>query len=215
MPQNANNPASAFSVMLLIQHLLAKGELGNVDVGDLPGDTTVIGRHLASNALPFAHSLVIVRVGSVEGDDGVNPLVGGHGTAVVLATLNSTAPALSVTVAGAEGCDLLVVDGDVLGVVSGCIIELVFTKSGEIAWCEVSLTVHSDPLAVDSVCAVSLNGHLSVGRGAKKSVCEDAPGVLEKLLGLLLPVWSTLLAEWASYAMARRPKQCSELENWA
>jgi hypothetical protein len=141
--------------------------------------------------------------------------VGRHGTAIVLSTLNSTAPALSVTVTGAKGCDLLVVDRDVLGVVSSRIIEFVFAKLGQIAWCEVLLTVHSDPLALDSVCAVSLNGHLSGGRGTKKGVCEDAPGVLERLLGLLLPVWSTLLANWASYTMARCPEQGSELENWA
>ena len=43
--------------------------------------------------------------------------------------------------------------------------------------------MHSDLLALDSICAVSLNRHLCGGRGAEKGVCKNRPGVAVPVVG--------------------------------
>lgn len=115
------------SIIFFAPRLLTERELGDVNVGDLPGFAAITGRHVAGDSLALAHGLIVVRVGGVEGDDSVNPLMSAHGTAVVRSALNSATPSHSVTVVGAEGCDLLVVDRDVLGVVASGVIELVYS----------------------------------------------------------------------------------------
>ena len=128
MPQNANVPVPISVAHLTAEHSLSEGELRDVDISNLPGDTAVVSRHVTSNAVTLAHSLVVFGVGGVEGDDGIDPLVGGHGTAIILGALNSATPALSVTVAGAEGGDLFAIDRDVLSVVAAGVIKLIFTS---------------------------------------------------------------------------------------
>ena len=104
-----------------------ESKLRNVDISDLPCDAAVISGHVAGNAITLAHSLIVIGIGGVKGDDRVDPLVCGHSAAVVLSTLDSATPALGMTVAGTESCDLVSIDRDVLGIVPAGIVELVFT----------------------------------------------------------------------------------------
>lgn len=52
--------------------------------------------------------------------------MGGHGTPIVLSTLDGASPALSVAVSGAECSDLVVFDRDIPGVVASSVVKLVF-----------------------------------------------------------------------------------------
>lgn len=157
--------------------LLAECELGDVDVSDLPGNSAIVGSHIAGDTLTLAHSLDVVGVCSIKSDDCVDPFVSGHSAAVILCALDGAAPAHSVAILGAERGELLVVDRDVLGVVACSVVELVFNNiRGDVPLDLSLLTVHSDLLSCDSICAISLDGHLGVGAGAQKSVRKDRPG---------------------------------------
>lgn len=94
----------------------------NINLCHSPRDAAVRGAHLAGDALALAHGVNVVRVCTIEYDLGVNPsclryvsslllffscvssmgklTVSGHGTAVLLSTLNSATPALGVAIAG-------------------------------------------------------------------------------------------------------------------
>lgn len=160
----------------------AERKFGDLNGSHSPSFATIRGAHLAGDALALAHGVNVVGIGNIKDYFGVSPsclryvsslllffsclspmsklTVSGHGTAVLLSTLNSATPALSVAVAGRQLSNLLAVDGDDLGVVARVVVELV---------------VHGDLVAGDRIMALGLHRHLRVGSSRQKSVAIDAP----------------------------------------
>lgn len=108
-----------------VYRLLPESKLRDVDVSHLPRDTTIVGAHLTAHTWRLTHGLIVVRVRRVKRDDGVDPGVRTHGTAVLLSAFDGAAPAESVAVVGGERGDLLSVAEDGLGIVAAVVIVLV------------------------------------------------------------------------------------------